>query len=79
MTLPHSFYQGEDVTRISKDLLGKVLCTKINGVITSGKIVETEAYSYQEKACHAHLSKRTKRTEVLFREGGTAYVYLCYG
>lgn len=79
MKLDSSFYNQTDVTQIAKDLLGKVLVTNIDGIITSGKIVETEAYSYKEKACHAHMERRTNRTEVLFRGGGTAYVYLCYG
>lgn len=79
MKLNQSFYLNEDVTDVAKQLLGKVLCTSINGHILSGKIIETEAYSYKEKACHAYMSRNTSRTEVLFRAGGTAYVYLCYG
>lgn len=42
-------------------------------------IVETEAYSFKEKGCHAYNNLRTPRTEVMFQEGGIAYVYLCYG
>jgi DNA-3-methyladenine glycosylase len=41
-------------------------------------IVETEAYSFKEKGCHAH-NGMTKRNEVMFDDGGVAYVYLCYG
>ncbi|HNP97004.1 MAG TPA: DNA-3-methyladenine glycosylase, partial [Cyclobacteriaceae bacterium] len=44
MKLPESFYQRSDVERIAKDLLGKVLVTRINKSLTSGVIVETEAY-----------------------------------
>lgn len=77
--LPRSFYLREDVVQIAKDLLGKVLITNVEGVITAGKIVETEAYCGRgDKACHAN-EKRTPRTEVMFGEGGHAYVYLCYG
>jgi len=79
MKLSKTFYDRDDVTKIATDLLGKTLFCESDGIITSGKIVETEAYSYKEKACHAHLMKRTKRTEVLFAEPGTVYVYLCYG
>lgn len=74
-----SFYLGDDVTDLAMKLLGKILWTNIDGQITSGIVVETEAYSYLEGACHAHMNRRTKRTETLFAEGGTAYVYLCYG
>ncbi|WP_420318059.1 DNA-3-methyladenine glycosylase [Ekhidna sp.] len=77
--LPRSFYLREDVVQIAMDLLGKVLVTQVNGVITAGKIVETEAYCGRgDKACHAN-GKRTPRTEVMYGEGGHAYVYLCYG
>ena len=78
--LPDSFYLRDDVVQISRELLGKVLCTEIEGsVLTAGIITETEAYrGRDDKACHAH-KKRTKRTEIMYHEGGKAYVYLCYG
>lgn len=80
MVLPDHFYQRDDVVQISRDLLGKVLCTEIeDSVLTAGIITETEAYrGRDDKACHAH-GKRTKRTEIMYHEGGKAYVYLCYG
>ena len=78
--LDHSFYDRKDVTRIAKDLLGKILVTTFNGVVTSGRIVETEAYAGAgDKASHAYGNRRTVRTEVMFGNPGTAYVYLCYG
>lgn len=74
------FFQGEDVVQLSKSLLGKFLATEIEGIRTIGKIVEVEAYDGTiDKACHAYLNKRTKRTEIMFAQGGHAYVYLCYG
>jgi len=77
--LPRSFYIREDVVQIAKELLGKVLITDIDGKVTAGRIVETEAYCGRgDKACHAN-GKRTPRTEVMYGEGGHAYVYLCYG
>lgn len=79
MKLTFDFYQRPDVTLVARELLGKLLVTNVNGEHTSGIIVETEAYSYREKACHAYNERRTKRTEVLFADAGTAYVYLCYG
>ena len=78
--LPISFYDRDDVVQIARDLLGKVLCTNINDVFTSGIIVETEAYNGRtDKACHSHIHGRTKRTEIMFGKPGKAYVYLCYG
>ena len=80
MKLPQSFYLGTDVVAISRDLLGKYLFTCINGELTGGFIVETEAYNGAvDKASHAYGNRRTKRTEVMFHQGGIAYIYLCYG
>lgn len=77
--LPRSFYQNSDVVQLAKDLLGKVLVTNIDGIISAGRIVETEAYCGRgDKACHAN-EKRTPRTEIMYGDGGHAYVYLCYG
>src|SRR5688572_7652042 len=78
--LGHSFYDRKDVTRIAKELLGKIPVTRFNGIVTSGRIVETEAYAGAgDKASHAYGNRRTARTEVMFGKPGTAYVYLCYG
>jgi len=75
-----SRYQDKDVTNIAKLLLGKRLCTNINGALTIGKIVETEAYSGDnDKACHANNQRKTERNQVMFEAGGRAYIYLCYG
>ncbi len=75
-----SFYQKEDVIEIAKSLLGKYLFTKINGQITGGKIVETEAYAgLKDKASHSYGGRRTARNETMYQAGGIAYVYLCYG
>lgn len=80
MILEDSFYQGKDVVKIAKQLLGKVLVTHIGGIYTSGMIVETEAYAgASDKASHAYNNRRTARTEVMYGKGGTSYVYLCYG
>ena len=79
MLLNEAFYRHNAVTRIAQQLLGKGLFTKINGKITGGLIVETEAYSWKERGCHAYNNRMTARNEVMFRDGGLAYVYLCYG
>ncbi|MBA3603271.1 MAG: DNA-3-methyladenine glycosylase [Parachlamydiaceae bacterium] len=78
--LPDSFYRNESVLEVSQQLLGKFLCTYIDGELTSGMITETEAYQGPEdRASHAYRNRRTKRTEVMFKAGGVSYVYLCYG
>jgi len=78
--LSKKFYTRRDVSLIAKELIGKKLFTTINGETSGGIIVETEAYSGAiDRASHAFPVKKTKRTEVMFKEGGHAYVYLCYG
>lgn len=80
MKLPFSYYLNQDVIFLAKNLLGKVLFTQIDGKITAGVIVETEAYfGIQDKASHAYGGRRTNRTEPMFGKGGVSYVYLCYG
>ncbi|MEE6129233.1 DNA-3-methyladenine glycosylase [Chryseobacterium arthrosphaerae] len=80
MKLPRSYYADQDVLFLAQDLLGKILFTEINGNITAGIIVETEAYfGVQDKASHAYGGRRTDRTETLYSHGGVSYVYLCYG
>ncbi len=71
---------GNDVENIARKILGTTISSNIDGFKTSGIIVETEAYKAPEdKGSHAFENRRTKRTEVLFGQAGTAYVYLCYG
>lgn len=80
MKVPLDFYIREDVVQISQDLLGQVLCTRIDDQVTKAIITETEAYAgTKDKASHAYAGRRTKRTEPLYARGGTAYIYLCYG
>jgi len=80
MILPRSFYRREDVVIIAQELLGKILFSQFDGVLTAGIIVETEAYAgVTDRASHAFGNRRTARTEVMYSEGGAAYVYLCYG
>ncbi|SIT91012.1 DNA-3-methyladenine glycosylase [Pontibacter indicus] len=80
MKLQKDFYTRPDVVQVAQELLGKYLYTNYDGILTGGMIVETEAYSgTNDKACHAHLNRRTQRTEIMYHEGGVAYVYLVYG
>lgn len=77
---PLKFYERTDVVLIAQELIGKWLMSEIGGVLTGGMIIETEAYKGPEdRACHAYNNRRTARTEVMFGQGGHAYVYLCYG
>ena len=78
--LPKSYYLNEDVVFLAKDLLGKTLFTNFNNNLTSGIIIETEAYrSINDKASHAYQNKKTKRNEMMYSQGGVIYVYICYG
>ncbi|MBS3915184.1 MAG: DNA-3-methyladenine glycosylase [Bacteroidetes bacterium] len=80
MRLEAAFYQRPDVVQIARELLGKTLVTNLSGELTSGIICETEAYAgVDDRASHAFGGRRTARTDVMFFEGGYAYVYLCYG
>lgn len=76
--LSNSFYERQDVVKIARELIGKVLVTNVNETLTSGVIVETEAYSDRERGCHAYKGM-TARNKVMFDVGGRAYIYLCYG
>lgn len=78
--LPLEFYMEPNVLTVAQSLLGKQLCTNIDGNYTSAIITETEAYAgVNDKASHAFGGRRTQRTEIMYWQGGTAYVYLCYG
>ena len=74
MKLPYAFYH-RPCLEVAHDLVGKVLVCGDQKL----RISETEAYvGESDTACHAHKG-RTKRTEVMYREAGTIYIYLCYG
>jgi DNA-3-methyladenine glycosylase len=76
--LPRSFYLRPTLT-IAKEVLGKFIVRRLRGKLLIGKIVEVEAYlGDQDPASHAYRGK-TKRTDVMFREGGHLYVYFTYG
>ncbi len=78
--LDKNFYERTNVVKIAQELLGKILVTSFDDIVTAGRIVETEAYNgIVDKASHAFGSRRTSRTEIMFGHGGFSYVYLCYG
>ncbi|MFT3749038.1 MAG: DNA-3-methyladenine glycosylase [Agriterribacter sp.] len=78
--LDYEFYNRANVVQIARSLIGKILITQFDGIETSGRIVETEAYNgVADRASHAWNGRRTSRTEIMFGDAGMAYVYLCYG
>ena len=80
MRLERKFYMRDAVT-VGKDILGKIIVKKqADGKIFSGRITEVEAYmGATDKASHSYGGRRTKRTEVMYKEGGYSYVFLIYG
>ncbi|MEZ6096449.1 MAG: DNA-3-methyladenine glycosylase [Pirellulaceae bacterium] len=77
--LDKRFFRREP-TLVARELLGKRLVRNINGVRLAGLIVETEAYlGVLDKAAHSYGGRRTQRTEFMYGDGGTLYVFLNYG
>ena len=80
MKLTKEYFLGDDVLAIARDLLGKSLFTRVDGQLTGGLICEVEAYNGTgDRASHAYGGRRTRRNEMMYHEGGVAYIYLCYG
>lgn len=83
MTEPKALEEGffhRDCLEVAPDLVGKLIIRTLeSGEKITLRITETEAYRGEEDtACHASKG-RTPRTELLYREAGVIYVYLCYG
>ena len=77
--LGYEFFHRPCLT-VARELVGKVLVHRMpDGTHCRLRISETEAYCGEaDTACHAHKG-RTQRTEVMYMEAGTIYIYLCYG
>jgi DNA-3-methyladenine glycosylase len=79
MVLPRSFYE-RPVLDVARDCIGMVLVRRTPEGITSGRIVESEAYRGPEDlAAHSAGGRRTQRTEAMFGPPGHAYMFLLYG
>ncbi len=76
----HERYYAMHADELAPKLLGKLLCRRLpDGEIRKLHITETECYMGEsDSACHAHRGK-TPRCSILYRQGGVAYIYLCYG
>lgn len=75
--LPRSFYELNTVI-VAQKLLGKKIIRQIDDTILSGYIIETEAYTFDDPACHAYRGK-TEANKALFGQVGHAYIYFIYG
>ena len=79
MRLTRTFFTQPSLT-VAQALLGKVIVRRAGKKLIAGKIVETEAYpGPHDRASHAFGGRRTKRTEIEWKEGGYVYIYLVYG
>lgn len=77
MIVKPSFFR-QDALDVAKQLLGKILYHKVNGIWLSAQIIETEAYYQHDKASHASLGFTPKR-KALFMPPGTLYMYYARG
>ncbi|MEM3696931.1 MAG: DNA-3-methyladenine glycosylase [Candidatus Bathyarchaeia archaeon] len=76
--LPKSFYKrAPDV--VAKELLGKILVRKLNGVRLSGKIVETEAYYGERDPASKAYKGRKGFNELMFLDVGRTFIYMVHG
>ncbi len=77
MMLPDAFFD-RDAQLLARDLLGKVIRHRVNGLWLSARIIETEAYYIADKGSHASLGFTQKR-KALFLDGGHIYMYYARG
>ncbi|MEM3699549.1 MAG: DNA-3-methyladenine glycosylase [Candidatus Bathyarchaeia archaeon] len=76
--LPKSFYErAPDIA--AKELLGKILVRKLNGIHVSGKIVETEAYYGEKDPASKAYSGRKVFNELMFLDVGRTFIYMVHG
>ncbi|OGX84253.1 hypothetical protein BEN47_16500 [Hymenobacter lapidarius] len=77
--LSASFFQRPDVLQIARELLGKHLYTNVDGILTAGRVVETEAYRHEgDHSMTMHLQRKRQQAQGLYVPGGRAYIYTVY-
>lgn len=80
MIITDKSFFDRDCLELAPDLVGKIVAHKLeNGETARVRLTETEAYrGAEDTACHASKG-RTPRSEILYHDSGTVYIYLCYG
>jgi DNA-3-methyladenine glycosylase len=79
LVLPLAFFQRPDVLLTARELLGKHVCTLLDGELTTGRIVETEAYRHEgDPSITLHLQRKARQAQALYQLGGHAYLYTVY-
>ena len=77
--LGREFFARDGIT-VARELLGKILVHETSVGVVRGIITETESYMGEnDKGAHTYGGRRTERTEPMYHQGGTSYVYLIYG
>lgn len=78
-TLPVRFF-SRPAEIVARELIGTIMRSEVDGVVTAGRIVETEAYlGESDPASHGYLGRRNTRNAAIFGPPASWYVYLSYG
>lgn len=77
--IPKEFFAGRPTAQIAREILGKVLIHASPEGITSGIIVEAEAYLSQDDPASHSARGHSKQNQQMYKEPGTSYIHLSYG
>jgi DNA-3-methyladenine glycosylase len=77
-TLSMNFYERNPAL-VARDLLGKILRTKLDSEVLSGKIVETEAYHGKNDPASRAYRGRKMFNKLMFMDAGKAFIYMVHG